>query len=187
METRNCKKRETQSAEYDVFTDPTYDRDALGFLPRATSQSVMHHILHALLKEKRTIGPIRSALKNGGFNEPHELALMDPFKLLTNRTIDGKYLKVPVLLSQHAQLSLENFKSFIIFKMMKFLRFSNESWACCTRRTGTFRYFPSTVLLVSKLKGSMRANSCGSLKPPFSSALLIGPMVLFSFNKACTM
>ena len=96
IEKRQRKKLETQSDEYDVYNDSTYDRDALGIrVARATAQSVMHHIVHALLKEKRTIGPIRSALENGGFTEPHELALMDPLKLLTNRTVEGKYLKFP--------------------------------------------------------------------------------------------
>ena len=32
----NHKKRETQSAVYDVFTDPFYERDPEGTLPRAS-------------------------------------------------------------------------------------------------------------------------------------------------------
>ena len=129
IEKRQRKKLETQSDEYDIYNDSTYDRDALGNrVAPATAESVMHHIVHTLLKEKRTIGPIRSALENGGFTEPHELALMDPLKLLTNRTVEGKYLKIPVPLVQHAQLSLENLKNFIIFKMMNYIGFGYNDW-----------------------------------------------------------
>ena len=117
-----------QSAPYVFDKDLFYMKDSKGQLPPVTAHSVMHHIVHILLQEKRIIGPIRSAFQNGGFIEPYQLMMMDPYTLVTNRKPNGDFLPVPIRLSQQAQLSLVNLQAFQIVHLMGDTDIQLENW-----------------------------------------------------------
>ena len=84
-----------------------------------TTENVMQHIIIELLQETKIRGPIRSALANGGHNQPHQVILIEPVSLYTNRTISGEYIEESVPLSQQAPNSLLNLQAYYAAKLVK--------------------------------------------------------------------
>jgi hypothetical protein len=64
------------------------------------SENAMQHILRELLLEHKLSGPIHGALENGGYYEPHQVILLDPIGLHTNRSASGEYMDDSVPFSQ---------------------------------------------------------------------------------------
>jgi hypothetical protein len=65
-----------------------------------TAEEVMDHIIYELLQETKHRGPIRSALENGRYHQPHPVILLEPVALLTNRSKTGEYIQDSVPLDQ---------------------------------------------------------------------------------------
>ena len=61
--------------------------------PLVTAEQVMNHIIFELLQEPKIRGPIGSALQNVAYNQPHQVILIDPRCLYTNRTKSGEYIE----------------------------------------------------------------------------------------------
>ena len=79
----------------------------------------MEHIIHTLLQEISYRGPICSVLQNGGCDQPHQIILIKPVSLYTNRTISGEYIEESVPLSQQAVNSLLNLQAYYAAKLVK--------------------------------------------------------------------
>ena len=61
--------------------------------PGITAENVMQYIIRESLQETKYRGPICSALENGVYNQPHQVILMQPASLHTNRSHTGKYIQ----------------------------------------------------------------------------------------------
>jgi hypothetical protein len=78
----------------------------------------MDHIIIDLMQETKVKGPIRSALQKAGYDQPHQVILMEPASLFTHRTITGEYMKKAQLLPHHIVNSLLNLQAYHATKLM---------------------------------------------------------------------
>jgi hypothetical protein len=85
----------------------------------------MQHILRELLLEHKLSGPIRSALENGGYYEPHQVILLDPIGLHTNRSASGEYIDDSVPLSQQFVRALLKIQAYHSEKLVD--EYANDS------------------------------------------------------------
>ena len=77
-----------------------------------TAKDVMEHIIIDLMHETMVRGPIRSALHNGGYDQPHQIILMQPASLFTNRSIKGDPIIEATPLPQQAVNALLNLQAY---------------------------------------------------------------------------
>ena len=84
-----------------------------------TAEEVMEHIIDRLLLECGYRGPIRSALSNNGCYEPHQLLLLEPAGLLTNRDRNRESIVDSIPLNQQTISSMLNLQAYVMKTLVK--------------------------------------------------------------------